>query len=174
MDDEQREFWLPKALAYEITGAYAQTELGTTPTKSNCCRQKDAFLNAGVLSSSCCYIRFRPRIQRPRPRDNRPLRRPDGRIRAPLADADEPQMVARWTREDRQPLRPPCPTLPRRKRQRCAGIPRSSQRHRHPQDSAWDHARGHWPENRLPIHRQRVRHLRFTFIQSIHSIVDTN
>ncbi|RHY26624.1 hypothetical protein DYB32_007447 [Aphanomyces invadans] len=30
MDDEQRAYWLPKAKAFEITGAYAQTELGTT------------------------------------------------------------------------------------------------------------------------------------------------
>ncbi|ETV93365.1 hypothetical protein H310_12628 [Aphanomyces invadans] len=28
MDDEQRAYWLPKAKAFEITGAYAQTELG--------------------------------------------------------------------------------------------------------------------------------------------------
>ncbi|KAF0692311.1 Aste57867_16600 [Aphanomyces stellatus] len=28
MDDAQRNYWLPKALAYEIIGAYAQTELG--------------------------------------------------------------------------------------------------------------------------------------------------
>ncbi|RHY17434.1 hypothetical protein DYB32_010522, partial [Aphanomyces invadans] len=27
MDDEQRAYWLPKAKAFEITGAYAQTEL---------------------------------------------------------------------------------------------------------------------------------------------------
>ncbi|CAK4143177.1 unnamed protein product [Aphanomyces euteiches] len=28
MDDEQRAYWLPKAKAFQITGAYAQTELG--------------------------------------------------------------------------------------------------------------------------------------------------